>query len=135
MFSEDLQHVPIEFHGLSAVRLVDGSLDKLLVLINASLINDGMRIQGGSLGSNMLPGELQPFVKGDDSSGLEVHGVEHLLSCCVFIGISFIQVCISWSVSISSWHGGSSINQLGKGSLADETISVGVSINEDLKQR
>merc|ERR1712228_642313 len=134
MFSEDLQHVPIEFHGLSTVRLVDGSLDKLLVLINASLINDGMRIQGGSLGSNMLPGELQPFVKGDDSSGFEVHGVEHFLSCCVFIGISFVQVRISWSVSVSSWHGGSSINQLGEGSLANETISVGVSINKNLEQ-
>merc|ERR1719342_1274667 len=92
MLREDLQHVPIELDGLGAIRFVDGSLDKLLVLFNTSLVDNGVRIQGGSLGSNMLPGELQPLVKGDDSGGLEVHGIKHLLPRSILIGISLVQV-------------------------------------------
>merc|ERR1711862_662856 len=104
MFSKDLQHVPIEFHSFSAVRLVDGSLNELFILFNSSLVNDGVRIHGGSLGSNVLPAKLQPLVKGDDPSGLEVHGVKHLLPGCILFIPSLVQVRISWSISISSWH-------------------------------
>merc|ERR1712133_6492 len=91
MLREDLQHIPIELDVLSAVRFVDGSLDKLLVLFNTSLVDNGMGIQGGSLSSNMLPGELQPFVKGDDSSGLEIHGIKHLLPRSILVGVSLVQ--------------------------------------------
>merc|ERR1719495_654653 len=91
MLCEDLQHTPIKLDGFGTVRFVDGSLDKLLVLFNTSLVDNGVRIQGGSLGSNMLPGELQPFIKGNDSSGLEVHGIKHLLPCCILFGISLVQ--------------------------------------------
>merc|ERR1719300_2280430 len=41
MIGEDLQHVPVELRGLGTFRLVDGSLDELLVLLNTSLVNDG----------------------------------------------------------------------------------------------
>merc|ERR1711942_271583 len=48
--------------------------------------------------------------------------------------LSLVQFGISRSISIGSWHGCSSINELGERSLADETILVGVSINKELKQ-
>merc|ERR1719419_678670 len=90
MFGEDLQHVPVELHGLGTVRLVDGSLNKLLVLINTSLVNNGMWVHGRSLGSNMFSAELQPFVKGDNTSSLEIHGVEHLLPGSIFFLLTLV---------------------------------------------
>merc|ERR1712114_52030 len=66
MLSEDLQHVPVELHGLFTVRLVDGSLNKLLILINTSLINNGMWVHSGSFGCNVFSAELEPFIKGND---------------------------------------------------------------------
>merc|ERR1719347_2121459 len=98
------------------------------------MVNDGMRIHGGSLGSDVLLAELQPFIEGNDTSGLEIHGVEHLLSGGVLLCISLVQSRIFWSVSISSGHCCSGINQLGEGGLADKTISVGVGINKQLQQ-
>ena len=38
------------------------------------------------------------------------------------------------SISISSWHGSSSINQLGETGLAHQTILVGVSVHEELEE-
>merc|ERR1712058_9017 len=71
--SEDLQHVPVQLNCFRAARVCNSFLDEFLVLFDTSLVNDGVRIQGGSLGSNVFPGELQPFVKGDDSSGFQIH--------------------------------------------------------------
>merc|ERR1719300_446963 len=90
MFGEDLQHVPVELHGLRTVRLADGSLYKLLILINTSLVNNGMRIHGRCLCSNVFSAELQPFIKGDDTSSLEIHGVEHLLPGSIFFLLSLV---------------------------------------------
>merc|ERR1719300_2358094 len=134
MFGEDLQHVPVELHGFSTVRLVDGSLYKLLILINSSLVNNGMWVHSRSLGSNVFSAELQPFIKGDDTSSLEIHGVEHLLPGRIFFLLSFVKIRISWSIAISPGHGSRGINQLGEGSLADKTIPVGVGVNKNLEQ-
>merc|ERR1712243_490975 len=90
--SEDLQHVPVQLHVFWTSWRSHGSLDEVLVLIHTSMINDGMRIHGGSLGSDMLLAELKPFIKGDDASGLEVHGVEHLLPGCVLLGLSLVKL-------------------------------------------
>merc|ERR1719310_1255919 len=91
-----------------------GSLDELLVIIHTSMVNDWMRIHGGSLGSDVLLAELQPFIKGNDTSGLEIHGVKHLLSGGVLLCLSFVKSRILRSVSISSGHRCSGINQLGE---------------------
>merc|ERR1712121_577667 len=99
------------------------------------MVNDGVGIHGGSLGSDVLLAELQPFIEGGDASGLEIHGVKHLLSGGVLLCLSLVQSGILGSVSISSGHRCSSINQLGEGSLADKTISVSVGINEQLQKR
>merc|ERR1719300_1665547 len=90
MFGEDLKHVPVELHGFSTVRLVDGRLYKLLILINSSLVNNGMWVHSCSLGGNMFSAELQPFIKGDDTSSLEIHGVEHLLPGSIFFLLSLV---------------------------------------------
>merc|ERR1712126_424248 len=68
--SEDLQHVPVQLHVFWTGWRIHGGLDEGLVLIHTSMVNDGMRIHGGSLGSDVLLAELQPFVKCDDTSGL-----------------------------------------------------------------
>merc|ERR1712243_314094 len=91
-------------------------------------------IHSGSLGSNMLSAKLQPFVKSDDSSGLEIHGIKHLLSGSILVLLGLVEIGIGWCITISSGHGGSCIDQLREGSLADQTISVGIGINEDLQQ-
>merc|ERR1712227_417847 len=90
--SEDLQQVPVQLHMFwtggrrccrskgSFTTARHGSLDEGLVLVHTSMVNDGMRIHGGSLGSDVLLAELEPLIKGDDASGLEIHGVKHLLS-------------------------------------------------------
>merc|ERR1712098_805841 len=135
MVSEDLQHVPVQLHVFWTSWRSHGSLDELLVIIHTSMVNDRMRIHGGGLGSDVLLAELQPFIEGDDASGLEIHGVEHLLSGGVLLCFRLVQSRILRSVSISSRHGSSCINQLGEGSLADKTISVGVGINEQLQKR
>merc|ERR1712025_680555 len=134
MLGENLQHVPVKLQGLGTVRILDGSLDELLILFNTSLVNDRMRIHGCSLGSNVLPAELQPFIESDDTGRLEIHGVEHFLTSSIFLSLSLIQVGIRWCISISSWHCGSCINQLGEGCLARKTILVGVSINKKLEK-
>merc|ERR1712126_209723 len=77
--SEDLQHVPVQLNVFWTGWRSHGSLDEVLVLIHASMVNDGMWLHGGSLGGNMLLAELKPFIKGDDASGLQIHGVKHLL--------------------------------------------------------
>merc|ERR1711955_96733 len=48
--------------------------------------------------------------------------------------LSLVQVGIRRCISISSWHCGSGINQLGEGCLTHKTILVGVSINEKLEK-
>merc|ERR1712227_1014049 len=78
--------------------------------------------------------ELEPFIEGDDTSGLEIHGVKHLLSGSILLCLSLVQLRILRSISISSRHGCSSINQLGEGSSANKTISVGVSIHEQFQK-
>merc|ERR1711915_781924 len=99
------------------------------------MVNDGVRIHGGSLGSDVLLAEFEPFIEGDNASGLEIHGVKHLLSGSVLLCLRLEQSRILRSVSVSSRHGSSGINQLGEGSLANKTISVGVGINEQLQKR
>merc|ERR1712168_1111384 len=135
MVSEDLQHVPVQLNMFWTRWRSHGSFDALLVLIHTSVVNDGVRIHGGSLGSDVLLAELQPFIEGDDASGLEIHGVKHLLSGSVLLCLSLVQSRILRSVSISSGHRCSSINQLGEGTLADKTISVGICIHEEFEKR
>merc|ERR1719249_294769 len=129
MVSEDLQHVPVQLNVFWTGWRSHGSLDELLVIIHTSMVNDRMRIHGGSLSSDVLLAELQPFIEGDDTSGLEIHGVKHLLSGSVLLCFRLVQSGILGSVSISSGHRCGGINQLGEGSLADKTISVSVGIN------
>merc|ERR1712227_726954 len=145
--SEDLQHVPVQFHMFwtrgrrcfcskgTFTTARHGGLDEGLVLVHTSMVNDGMRIHGGSLGSDVLMAELEPFIEGDDTSGLEIHGVKHLLSGSILLCLSLVQLRVLWSISIGSGHGCSGINQLGEGSSADKTISVGVSIHEQFQER
>merc|ERR1719295_853244 len=104
MVSEDLQHVPVQLHVFWTSWRSHGSFDELLVIIHTTMVNDGMRIHGGSLSSDVLLAELQPFIKGDDASGLEIHGVKHLLSGGVLLCLSLVQSRILRSVSISSGH-------------------------------
>merc|ERR1711972_165178 len=104
MISEDLQHVPVQLQGLSTARIVNSSLNECLILVNTSLINDWVRIHGSSLGSDVLPTELQPLIKSDDPGGLEIHGVKHLLPCCILCFLCLVQVRISRSISIGPWH-------------------------------
>merc|ERR1712121_140209 len=92
--SEDLQHVPIQLYVFWTGWRSHGSLNEGLVLIHASMVNDGMRIHGGSLGSDVLLAEFEPFIKGDDASGLEVHGVKHLLSGGVLLSLGLVEVGI-----------------------------------------
>merc|ERR1712227_367447 len=110
MVSENLQHVPVQLNMFWTSWRSHGSFDELLVVIHTSMINDGVRIHGGSLGSDVLLAELQPFIEGDDANGLEIHGVEHLLSGGILLCLSLVQSGILRSVSISSWHGSSCIN-------------------------
>merc|ERR1711868_297840 len=145
--SEDLQHVPVQLHMFwtggrgclcskgSFTTARHSSLDEGLVLVHTSMVNDGMRIHGGSLGSDVLLAELQPLIKGDDASRLEIHGVKHLLSCRILLCLSLVQLRVLRSISISSRHGCSSINQLGEGCSANKTISVGVGIHEQFQKR
>merc|ERR1711915_116000 len=58
MVSEDLEHVPVQFHLLRTGSGTDGDLDELLVLLHTSMVNDGMWVHGGSLGSDVLLAEL-----------------------------------------------------------------------------
>merc|ERR1712227_6698 len=95
--SEDLQHVPVQLHmfwtGGRGCLCSKGTfttarhcrLDEGLVLVHTTMVNDGMRVHGSSLGSDVLLAELQPLVKGDDASGLEIHGVKHLLSGSILL--------------------------------------------------
>merc|ERR1712126_113577 len=99
MVSEDLKHVPVQLHVFWTSWRSHGGLDELLVLIHTSMVNDRMRIHGGSLGSDVLLAELQPFIEGDDTSGLEIHGVEHLLSGGVLLCFRLVQSRILRSVS------------------------------------
>merc|ERR1712133_236858 len=115
MVSEDLEHVPVQLNVFWTSWRSHGSLDEGLVLIHTSMINDGMRIHSGSLGSNVLLAEFEPFIKCDDASGLEIHGVKHLLSGGVLLCLSLVQSRILRSISIGSGHRCSSINQLGEG--------------------
>merc|ERR1719342_820420 len=131
---EDLQHVPVQLNRFRTARVGNSFLDEFLVLVNTSLVNDGVRIQGGCLGSNVFPGELQPFVKGNDTSGLQIHGVKHLLPCCILLSFSFVQLRVCRSVTVSPWQSCCSINQLGERGLADESIFVGVCINKQLQE-
>merc|ERR1712098_233787 len=112
--SEDLQHVPVQLNMFWTGWRSHGSLDELLVVIHTSMVNDGVRIHGGSLGSDVLLAGLQPFIEGDDTSGLEIHGVKHLLSSSVLLCLRLVQSRILGSVSISSGHRCSGIYQLGE---------------------
>merc|ERR1719415_355739 len=102
MVSEDLQHVPVQLHMFWTGWRSHGSLDEVLVLIYTSMVNDGMRIHGGSLGSDVPLAELEPFIKGDDASGLEIHGVKHLLSGGILLSFCLVQSRILRSVAIGS---------------------------------
>merc|ERR1712121_52590 len=134
MVSKDLQHVPVQLYVFWTGWRSHGSLDESLVLIQTSMINDRMRIHGGSLGSNVLLAEFEPFIEGDDTSGLQIHGVEHLLSGGILLGLCLVQSRIIGSISIGSGHRCSSIDQLGEGGFADKTISVGVCIHKELEE-
>merc|ERR1712133_322084 len=114
MVSEDLQHVPVQLNVFRTSWRSHGSLDELLVIIHTSMVNDRMRIHGGSLGGYVLLAELQPFIEGDDSSGLEIHGVKHLLSGGVLLCLRLVQSRILGSISIGSGHRCGGINQLGE---------------------
>merc|ERR1719342_1230008 len=131
---EDLQHVPVQLNRFRAARVSNSFLDEFLVLFNTSLVNDGVRIQGGCLGSNVFPGKLQPFVKGYDTSGFQIHRVKHLLPCCILLSFSFVQLRVCRSVSVSPWQSCCSIDQLGEGGLADESVFVGIGINKQLQE-
>ena len=89
--SEDLQHVPVQLHMLRTGGCGNGSLDEGLVLLHTALVNDGVGIHCSGLGSNVLLAKLQPLVKGDDTAGLEVHGVEHLLPGHLLLSLSLIK--------------------------------------------
>merc|ERR1711868_144160 len=144
--SEDHQHVPVQLHMFwtggrgclcskgSFTTARHGRLDEGLVLVHTSMVNDGMRVHGGSLGSDVLMAELQPFIKGDDTSGHEIHGVKHLLSGSILLCLSLVQLGILRSISIGSGHCCSSINQLGERSSANKTIPVGVCIHEQFQK-
>ena len=111
---EDLQHVPVQLQVLGAVGRGHAGLDEVLELVHASLINDGMRIHGGGLGSDVLPAELQPLVKGDDTSRLEIHGVKHLLPGSILLRLSLVELRVCRSIAVSSGHRCCSVNQLGE---------------------
>merc|ERR1711972_306121 len=131
---KDLQHVPVQLNCFRAARVSNSFLDELFVLFNTSLVNDGVRIQGGSLGSNVFPGKLQPLVKGDDTSGFQIHRVKHLLPCCILHSFCFVQLRVCRSVTVSPWQSCCSIDQLGERGLADKSIFVGVCINKQLQE-
>merc|ERR1712227_107646 len=145
--SEDLQHVPVQLHmfrtgwrgGLCGkgtfTTARHGGLDEGLVLVHTTMVNDGMRVHGGSLGSDVLLAELQPLIKSNDSCSLQVHGVKHLLPSRILLCLSLVQLRVLRGIAIGSGHRCSSINQLGEGSSADKTILVGVSIHEQLQKR
>merc|ERR1711868_309016 len=135
VISEDLQHIPVEFHLLRTRVRTNGGLDEILVLVHTTMVNDGMRVHGSSLGSDVLLAELQPFVKSDDSSSLQIHGVKHFLPGRILLCLSLVQLRVLRSKTICSWHRCSSINQLGEGCLTDKTITIGVSINKQLQER
>merc|ERR1711868_313507 len=145
--SEDLKHVPVQFHMFwtggrrcfcgkgSFTTARHGGLDEGLVLVHTTMVNDWMRVHGGSLGSDVLLAKLQPLIKCDDTSSLEIHGVKHLLPGRILLCLSLVQLRVLWSKTICSGHRCSSINQFGEGCLTDKTITVGVGINEQLQER
>ena len=59
-------------------------------MFNVAMVEDRVRVRvhDGSISSDVLQAELQPFVEGDDSSSLEIQGVEHLLS-----GLLLVLLC------------------------------------------
>ena len=132
--SEDLQHEPVQLNTLGAAGVGEGVLDEGLVLVHAALVDDGVRVHGGSLGRDVLLAELQPLVEGDDTSGLEIHGVKHLLSGGVLLSLALVQLTVLRSITIGPGHGSSSVDQLGEALLAHQTILVSVGVHEQLQQ-
>merc|ERR1712121_397026 len=98
------------------------------------MIYDRMWVHGGSLGGDVLLAELEPFIKCDDTSRLEIHRVKHLLPRGILLSLGLVEIGILWSIPVSSRHRCGSVDQLGEGSSTDKTILVGVSIHEQLQQ-
>ena len=132
---EDLQNVPVQLNTLGTGGVGHGSLDEVLELVHVAMVDDGVRVHGGSLGRDVLLAKLQPLVEGDDTSGLEIHGVEHLLSGRVLLSLALVQLTVLGSITIGPGHGSSSVNQLGEALLAHQTILVGVGVHEQLQER
>ena len=91
-----------------------------------------MRIQSGSLGHDVLQTVGQPFIKGDDTSRLLVHGVKHLLPGILLVLLSLVQVAVLGSEPVSPRQSSGSVHQLGERFLADQTVIVGVSFSKHL---
>ena len=93
-----------------------------------------MRSQSSSLGHDVLHAVSQPFIKGDDTGGLLVHGVKHLLPGFLFVLLGLVQVTVLRSEPVSPRQSSGSIHQLGERFLAYQTIIVGVGFSKHLEQ-
>merc|ERR1719449_225616 len=128
------------YHSSKVITPVGGHvsgclLDELHILILVAMIKDGMRSNGGRLGSDVLHAEPVPLVKGDHSCALQIHGLKHLGSGKILLFISLVQFGIWRSVTISSGNGSCFVNKLGEGFFADKSIKVCVGINKHLEKR
>ena len=84
-----------------------------------------MGVHGGCLGNDVLQAELQPFVKCDNSSSLQVHGLEHLLSGLLLVLPCLIQLSVGRGIAVFPRDGERNVDQLREGFFADQPDSVG----------
>ena len=93
-----------------------------------------MRSQSGSLGHDVLQTVVQPFIKGDDSGRLLVHGVKHLLPGFLLVLLGLVEIAVLGSEPVSPRQGSGSVHQLGERFLAYQTVIVGVGFSKHLEQ-
>ena len=93
-----------------------------------------MRRQGGSLGRDVLQTVGQPFIKGDHSGRLLIHGVKHLLPGFLLVLLGLVEIAILGSEPVSPRQSSGSIHQLGEGFLAYQAVIVGVSFSKHLQE-
>ena len=93
-----------------------------------------MRSQSGSLGHDVLQTVVQPFIKGDDSGRLLVHGVKHLLPGFLLVLLGLVEVAVLGREPVSPRQGSGSVHQLGERFLAYQTVIVGVGFSKHLEQ-
>ena len=93
-----------------------------------------MRSQSSSLGNDVLHAVSQPFIEGDDTGRLLVHGVKHLLPGFLLVLLGLVEVAVLGSEPVSPRQGSGSVHQLGERFLAYQTIIVGVGLGKHLQQ-